>query len=242
MLRPDSTPGPPGCGVEHRRARRPRLRRALQLFARASARLCRHPQASRFTLAFPVPLPLLFAVGCSNVYGNIHEITCLAMAAVFRRRRITSRSVSGASNSPRGFGRCTSASCSLLWRRLVRPEDDFYGPPESKEFFEPFLEALGIHRPRKKLRRDRTHKRRHRQTRGISAQGILPGVSFGMSDSGRTREPAASTIARLASNAGPANSVQLQAETHCATRSRTVLPWSNVKSAGIGPILTWTRA
>ena len=31
MLRPDSTPGPPGCGVEHRRARRPRLRRALQL-------------------------------------------------------------------------------------------------------------------------------------------------------------------------------------------------------------------
>jgi len=25
-----------------------------------------------------------------------------------------------------------------------RPEDDFYGPPESKEFFDPFLGALGI--------------------------------------------------------------------------------------------------
>ncbi len=27
----------------------------------------------------------------------------------------------------------------------VRPEDEFYGPLESKEFTEPFLEALGIH-------------------------------------------------------------------------------------------------
>jgi hypothetical protein len=27
----------------------------------------------------------------------------------------------------------------------VRPEDDFYGPAESKEFFDPFLEALEIH-------------------------------------------------------------------------------------------------
>ena len=31
MLWSDSTPGPPGCGVELRRARRPRLRRALRL-------------------------------------------------------------------------------------------------------------------------------------------------------------------------------------------------------------------
>lgn len=27
---------------------------------------------------------------------------------------------------------------------MVRPEDDFYGPPESKEFFDPLLEALEI--------------------------------------------------------------------------------------------------
>jgi hypothetical protein len=27
---------------------------------------------------------------------------------------------------------------------LVRPEDDFYGPAEAKEFFDPFLEALEI--------------------------------------------------------------------------------------------------
>jgi hypothetical protein len=27
----------------------------------------------------------------------------------------------------------------------VRPEDDFYGPPESKEFFDPFLNALEIY-------------------------------------------------------------------------------------------------
>ncbi len=29
----------------------------------------------------------------------------------------------------------------------LRPEDDFYGPPESREFFDPFLEALEIHPP-----------------------------------------------------------------------------------------------
>jgi hypothetical protein len=29
----------------------------------------------------------------------------------------------------------------------VRPQDDFYGPPESKEFFDPFLEALEIPTP-----------------------------------------------------------------------------------------------
>jgi hypothetical protein len=27
---------------------------------------------------------------------------------------------------------------------LLRPEDDFYGPPESRQFFDPFLEAVDI--------------------------------------------------------------------------------------------------
>src|ERR1700680_2959281 len=32
----------------------------------------------------------------------------------------------------------------------VRPEDDFYGPAESKEFAAPFLDAVEIHSPAEK--------------------------------------------------------------------------------------------
>ena len=40
------------------------------------------------------------------------------MGAVFQRRRNTSRSACGGSNSPHDFGPCISASCSSLWRHL----------------------------------------------------------------------------------------------------------------------------
>jgi hypothetical protein len=120
----------------------------------------------------------------------------------------------------------------------VRPEDDFYGPAESKEFFDPFLEALEI---------------------SSSAGTSTPGSDSHVADTARlaefqrrgyylaylsecpipeNREPAASTIARL----GPTLIRRIRFNyrpKHIAPLGHELFPLVELlKVAGIGPILT----
>jgi hypothetical protein len=120
----------------------------------------------------------------------------------------------------------------------VRPEDDFYGPAESKEFFDPFLEALEI---------------------SSSAGTSTPGSDSHVADTARlaefqrrgyylaylsecpipeNREPAASTIARL----GPTLIRRIRFNyrpKHIAPLGQELFPLVELlKVAGIGPILT----
>ncbi len=120
----------------------------------------------------------------------------------------------------------------------VRPEDDFYGPAESKEFFDPFLEALEI---------------------SSSTDTSTPGSDSHVADTARlaefqrrgyylaylsecpipeNREPAASTIARL----GPTLIRRIRFNyrpKHIAPLGQELFPLVELlKVAGIGPILT----
>jgi hypothetical protein len=120
----------------------------------------------------------------------------------------------------------------------VRPEDDFYGPAESKEFFDPFLEALEI---------------------SSSTGTSTPGLDSHVADTARlaefqrrgyylaylsecpipeNREPAASTIARL----GPTLIRRIRFNyrpKHIAPLGQELFPLVELlKVAGIGPILT----
>jgi hypothetical protein len=120
----------------------------------------------------------------------------------------------------------------------VRPEDDFYGPAESKECFDPFLEALEI---------------------SSSTGTSTPGLDSHVADTARlaefqrrgyylaylsecpipeNREPAASTIARL----GPTLIRRIRFNyrpKHIAPLGQELFPLVELlKVAGIGPILT----
>lgn len=120
----------------------------------------------------------------------------------------------------------------------VRSEDDFYGAAESKEFAEPFLEALEIH---------------------SSADRAAPELDAHAADSARlaefqrrgyylaylsecpipeSEEPAASTIARL----GPTLIRRIRFNyrpKHIAPLGQKLLPLVDMlRVAGIGPILT----
>jgi hypothetical protein len=119
----------------------------------------------------------------------------------------------------------------------VRPEDDFYGPAESKEFADPFLEALEIHPAIQKAGPDSDSRAADSarlaefQRRGYYLAYLsecpLP----------ENEEPAASTIARL----GPTLIRRIRFNykpKHIAPLGQELFPLIDMlKTAGIGPIL-----
>jgi len=235
--RPESTTGSPGRGIEHRRARRPRLRRALQLFggARHAWRHCPCPVLS--SPAFPVPLPPLFAVGCGTYMGSSpNYLPCDGCGLPASPQHIAER-VKRLELSTR-FRPVHIGVLFVALAPLARLEDDFYAPPESKEFFNPFLEALEI---------------------PSSAVRTAPGSDTLAADTARLAEfqrrgyylaylsecpipengePAASTIARL----GPTLARRIRFNykpKHVAPMGQELLPLVDMlKVAKIGPILT----
>ena len=120
----------------------------------------------------------------------------------------------------------------------VRPEDDFYGPPESKEFFDPFLDALEIYSStdRAALGSDAQAADMARlaefQRRGYYLAYLS---ECPIPESG---EPAASTVARL----GPTLVRRIRFNykpKHVAPLGQELFPLVDMlRVAGIGPILT----
>ena len=120
----------------------------------------------------------------------------------------------------------------------VRPEDDFYGPPESKEFFDPFLDALEI------------YSSTDRAALGSDAQAADAARLAEFQRRGyylaylsecpipENAEPAASTIARL----GPTLIRRIRFNykpKHIAPLGQELFPLVDMlRVAGIGPILT----
>ena len=121
----------------------------------------------------------------------------------------------------------------------ARPEDDFYGPAESKEFFDPFLDALEISSSTDRAAPGSdAHAADISQTRGISATEDITWLIFRNVRFRRTREPAASTIARL----GPTLIRRIRFNykpKHIAPLGQELFPLVDMlRVAGIGPILT----
>jgi hypothetical protein len=120
----------------------------------------------------------------------------------------------------------------------ARPEDDFYGPAESKGFADPFLEALEIHSPKEKAGPELdsiaadSSRLAEFQRRGYYLAYLsecpLP----------ENEEPAGSTIARL----GPTLIRRIRFNykpKHIAPLGQEFFPLIDMlKTAGIGPILT----
>lgn len=120
----------------------------------------------------------------------------------------------------------------------IRLEDDFYGPPESKEFFDPFLNALDIYSStdRAALGSDAqagaTARLAEFQRRGYYLAYLS---ECPIPESG---EPAASTIARL----GPTLIRRIRFNyrpKHVAPLGQELLPLVDMlRAAGAGPLLT----
>ncbi len=190
MPRPESSPGPSGCGVEHRRARRPRLRRALQLFHSvgvpgAAVRRSRWPSCVSRTSPAPTCCRMF------NVYGNIHELLALrwlrssGVAGTHRGAGPATRTLHAISAGAHGRPvRCFSA-------RLFATKTIFMARRSRRNSSTPFSMPLKFILPRIKLPWGRTHKRpTRRDLRNFSAgdttwptfrnvrfrkAGILPG-------------------------------------------------------------------
>jgi len=120
----------------------------------------------------------------------------------------------------------------------VRPVDDFYGPPESKEFFDPFLDALEIYSStdRAALGSDAqaadTARLAEFQRRGYYLAYLS---ECPMPENG---EPAASTIARLAPTLVRRIRFNYKPK-HVAPLGQELFPLIDLlRVAGIGPILT----
>jgi hypothetical protein len=120
----------------------------------------------------------------------------------------------------------------------VRPVDDFYGPPESKEFFDPFLDALEIYSStdRAALGSDAqaadTARLAEFQRRGYYLAYLS---ECPMPENG---EPAASTIARLAPTLIRRIRFNYKPK-HVAPLGQELFPLVEMlKVAGIGPLLT----
>ena len=171
--------------------------------------------------------------------GTSIRITCLATAAVFRRRRNTSRSAFGGSNSPRDFGPCTWASCSLLWRPRLAPKTIFMARRNRRNSSIRSSMPLKFILPRTRAAPGvgRTSGRHRRDLRNFSAGDttwpIFRNVRFR-----RSGEPAAATVARL----GPTLVRRIRFNykpKHIAPLGQELLPLIDMlKVAGIGPLLT----
>jgi hypothetical protein len=107
------------------------------------------------------------------------------------------------------------------------PENDFYGPPESGEFFDPFLEALSIPANSEKSARLAEFQRRGYYLAYISECPL-----------GANQEPAAATIARL----GPTLVRRIRFNYRpkdIAPLGQDLLPLVEVlRTGGVGPVLT----
>jgi len=182
MLWPGSTPGPPGCRIEHRRARRPRLRRALQLLGELGVPGVAVSSSALPLLRFPYP------TYCSLLYDVLRiwvtlRITFLAMGAVFQRRLNILRVACGDSNSPRGFGRCILAYFSLPWRPLLARKMIFMALRNRRSSPIPSWRPLKFTRSRKKQGRNWTRARLTQQdSRNFNEEGttwlIFPNARF----------------------------------------------------------------
>jgi len=120
----------------------------------------------------------------------------------------------------------------------VRPEDDFYAPPESKEFFDPFLDALEIYSStdRAALGSDAqaadTARLAEFQRRGYYLAYLS---ECPMPENG---EPAASTIARLAPTLIRRIRFNYKPK-HVAPLGQELFPLVDLlRAAGISPLLT----
>jgi hypothetical protein len=123
-------------------------------------------------------------------------------------------------------------------RPAVRPEDDFYAPPESKEFFNPFLEALEI-----SSSKDSAAPGSDTHTANIARLAEFQRRGFYLAYLSEcpipeNEEPAASTIARL----GPTLIRRIRFNykpKHIAPLGQELFPLVDMlRVAGIGPILT----
>lgn len=123
----------------------------------------------------------------------------------------------------------------------IRPEDDFYGPSESKEFFEPFLAALGISSatdkaaPGSDTRASDSAKLAEFQRRGYYL-AYLSECSIPEKD-----VAAASTIARLSSTL--LRRIQFNYKPkQIAPLGQELIPLVELlRVAGLGPVLTLDR-
>ena len=120
----------------------------------------------------------------------------------------------------------------------VRPEDDFYGPAESKEFTDPFLEALEIHSSAEKSAPELDA---HATDLASLAEFQRRGYYLAYLSEcpiPENEEPAASTIARL----GPTLIRRIRFNykpKHIAPLGQELLPLVEMlRSAGTGPVLT----
>ena len=120
----------------------------------------------------------------------------------------------------------------------VRPEDEFYGPLESKEFTEPFLEALGIHSPTDHPSPELTAHGIH-STRLAEFQRRAYYLAY-LSECPirETEEPTASTISRLAPTLIRRIRFNYRPK-QIAPLGQELFPLVEIlRIAGIGPILT----
>jgi hypothetical protein len=123
-------------------------------------------------------------------------------------------------------------------RPAVRPEDDFYGPAESKEFFDPFLEALEISSSKDSAAPGSdTHTANIARLAEFQRRGYYLAYLSECPIPENT-EPAASTIARL----GPTLIRRIRFNykpKHIAPLGQELFPLVDMlRVAGIGPILT----
>ena len=143
LISTPGTPRPRGLSREGRLC--PRLRRALPFPALIGTLTT--SSVARFSAPFAYPIPL--AICCTITYANAKplQIRSFATGAAARLLRIISpaRRSPGTRHafSPRAHRRALRCSGA----RWPRPEDDFYGPPQSREYFESLLDALDIAPP-----------------------------------------------------------------------------------------------
>jgi len=188
-------------------------------------------------LVFPVPLLQLFAVGCLTYMGTSPNYSpCDGCGLPASPEHIAER-VRRLELSTR-FRPVHIGVLFVALAPPVRPEDDFYGPVESKEFFDPFLEALEI---------------------SSSTDKAAPGSDASAADSARLAEfqrrgyylaylsecpipenvePAASTIARLCPTLIRRIRFNYKSK-HIAPLGSELFPLVELlRVAGIGPLLT----
>ncbi len=111
------------------------------------------------------------------------------MGAVFRPRRSTSRNASPVLSSQPDSAPSISTRFFVALAPMDGVENDFYGPPIAKDFFDSMMTAAEINRCSADGLPNQTDTSgmRCRQTGRISAPRILRFVSVGMPDSGRSR-------------------------------------------------------
>jgi hypothetical protein len=195
------------------------------------------PKSNAYVRLFPITPQRLFAVGCStNMKTPPNFLPCDGCGLPAPPEHIAER-VRRLELSTR-FRPVHVGVLFVALAPPVRAEDDFYGPAESKEFADPFLEALGIPSP---------------------ADGVAAESAGHATDSARlaefqrrgyylaylsecpipvNAEPAASTIARL----GPTLIRRIRFNykpKHVAPLGQELFPLVELLSvAGIGPIMT----